>query len=425
MKSLAVIGTGIAGMGAAHFLNDRYEITLYEKNSYPGGHTNTLTIDEDGVPVYIDSAFMVYNEITYPNLTRLFKDLDVETKPTDMSFSVQHRPSGLEYCGTGMKGLFAQRKNLFSLRFWKMLLDMNRFNKESLEVLEDQRYLHHTISSYVQEKQYGEDFLMKFLVPMSSAVWSMPTRRMMEFPISTLVRFFKNHGFLGLRGHYQWRTIVNGSRQYREKILKKLNVRLNVKVKKITRENGRVHVFDQTGEERSFDKVVLACHADEALNVLSDATSLEKNLLSKFGYQMNKVILHTDQSVMPKTRGAWSSWNYRIDSDAHGECKASTIYDMNSLQQVSKKKNYFVSVNDPNLVGPNEILWQSQYTHPVFNVEAIAAQDDLPCLNKNSTTYFCGSYFKYGFHEDALTSGIEVVRAMTGEYPVGYKGFDL
>lgn len=424
MESVAVIGTGIAGMGAAHFLKDRYEITFYEKNNYPGGHTNTLTIDEDGVPVYIDSAFMVYNEITYPNLTRLFSDLEVETKPTDMSFSVQHRPSGLEYCGTGMNGLFAQRKNLLSARFWRMLLDMDRFNKESLEVLEGQRYLHHTISAYTQEKKYGEDFLMKFLVPMSSAVWSMPTRLMMGFPIVTLVRFFKNHGFLGLRGHYQWRTVVNGSQQYREKILKGQQIKLSATVKKVIRENGRAHIYGQHGERATFDKVILACHADEALAILEDATAQERNLLGKFVYQNNRVMLHTDTSVMPKSRKAWSSWNYRIDNDSQGGSRASTIYDMNSLQQVSKKKSYFVSVNDPGIVDPNEVLWQSEYTHPVFNVEAITAQKDLSRLNKNSTTYFCGSYFKYGFHEDALTSGIEVVKAMTGEYPQGYGGLE-
>jgi predicted NAD/FAD-binding protein len=422
MESLAIIGTGIAGMGAAYFLKDRYEITFYEKNDYPGGHTNTLTIDEDGESVYIDSAFMVYNEITYPNLTRLFKELDVETKPTDMSFSVQHMPSGLEYCGTGLNGLFAQRKNLLSARFWKMLLDMDRFNKESLEVLKDKSYLYHTISAYVQEKKYGDDFLMKFLVPMSSAVWSMPTRLMMGFPIVTLVRFFKNHGFLGLQGHYQWRTVVNGSQQYRQKILKNQNVKLNAEVKKIVREDGRTHILDRKGEKKSFDKVVLACHADEALSMLADATAMERNLLSKFSYQNNRVLLHTDRAVMPKTRGAWSSWNYRIDTDSQGGLRASTIYDMNNLQQVSKKKDYFVSVNDPGIVGSKEILWQGEYTHPVFNVESITAQKDLPRLNRNSTTYFCGSYFKYGFHEDALTSGIEVVKAMTGEYPQGYGG---
>jgi predicted NAD/FAD-binding protein len=357
MESVAVIGSGIAGMGAAHFLKDRYEITFYEKNNYPGGHTNTLTIDEDGVPVYIDSAFMVYNEITYPNLTRLFKELNVETKATDMSFSVQHRPSGLEYCGTGMNGLFAQRENLLSARFWRMLLDMDRFNKESLEVLVDQRFLYHTINAYVQEKKYGEDFLMRFLVPMSSAVWSMPTRLMLSFPIVTLVRFFKNHGFLGLKGHYQWRTVVNGSQQYRQKILKNQKVRLNTEVKKVVREHGRVQIWDQKGEKQSFDKVILACHSDEALKILADATAPERSLLSKFSYQDNRVLLHTDQSVMPKTRGAWSSWNYRIDADGTGGFSASTIYDMNSLQQVSKKRNYFISVNDPGIIDPKTILW--------------------------------------------------------------------
>ncbi len=424
---MAVIGTGIAGMAAAYFLEDKYAVTLFEKNNYPGGHTNTLTVDEEGQRIFIDSAFMVYNERTYPNLTRLFNDLGVKTKATDMSFSVQYKPDGLEYCGTGLNGLFAQRENLWSFKFWKMLLDMNRFNKQSLEVLEGDKYRLHTIERYAKERRYGEDFLFKFLVPMSSAVWSTPPGLMLDFPIVTLVRFFKNHGFLGLKGHYQWRTVVEGSHRYRNKLLLSLKdkILLNTGVRRIRRNKGQVFVYDHNGVERVFDKVVLASHADESLSLLENPTDQERNLLGKFKYQRNRAILHTDDSVMPKTKGAWSSWNYAIKLNGDGDLVPSTIYDMNSLQQVSQNKNYFISINDPDDVDPKKILWKGEYDHPIYDLETIHAQRKLPELNKNGMIYFCGSYFRYGFHEDALTSAIEVVKALTGEYPQGFGGFGL
>ncbi len=413
MSSIAIIGTGIAAMGAAHFLKESHEITFYEKNDYPGGHTNTLTVDEDGAPVCIDSGFMVYNEVTYPNLVRLFKELNVETKATDMSFSVQHLESGLEYCGTGLRGLFAQRRNLFSLSHWKMLLEMDRFNKESLEVLEGETYLSYSLNRYIREKRYSDDFLHKFLVPISSAVWSSPPDRMLEFPAVTLVRFFKNHGFLGLRGHYQWRTVVHGSQSYRDKILRafKGRVLLNNPVKEVRRNGGRALITDCHGQKHEYDRVIIAAHADEALNMLGDATLLEKELLSKFQYQKNRVTLHTDEAVMPKERSAWSSWNYRI---AKGQ-QPSTIYWMNNLQQVSTRKNYFVSINDEGEADRSKVLWESEYTHPLYNVDAIKAQVQLPQVNKNGIIYYSGSYFKYGFHEDALTAAIAVAEAIRGE----------
>ena len=412
MKKIAIIGTGISGMGAAHFLKDRYDITFYEKNNYPGGHTNTLTIDEEGSPVYIDSAFMVYNEITYPHLKRLFKELGVETKPTDMSFSVQHLASGLEYCGTGLNGLFAQRKNIVNIAHWSMLLEMDRFNKESLEILDNEVYLSYSLADYVKAKGYSQDFINKFLVPISSAVWSTPPDLMLQFPAVTLVMFFKNHGFLGLSGHYQWRTVVNGSQQYREKILKpfKSNILLNNPVHDVRRQGGKVLVTDSRGQGKEFDRVILASHADESLKILGDATDLEQDLLGKFKYHDNRTTLHTDESIMPRTKLAWSSWNYRI---AKGE--PSTIYWMNNLQHVSKKKNYFVSINDQGEINPSKIIWQCGYAHPVYNVDAILAQKRLPELNKNGQVYFCGAYFKYGFHEDGLTSGLDAARAITGE----------
>jgi len=364
---------------------------------------------------------MVYNEKTYPNLTQLFQGLDVKTKPTDMSFSVQHLPSGLEYCGTGLSGLFAQRKNLVSPAHWKMLLEMNRFNQESLEVLESDQYLSYALYDYVKEKGYSDNFFHKFLVPISSAVWSTPPDLMLKFPAVTLVRFFKNHGFLGLRGHYQWRTVVEGSQRYREKILRsfKDKIFLNNPVKGVSRRNGKALVIDSHGEKREYDKAILAGHADESLNILLDATQSERNILSQFQYQKNKATLHTDESIMPKTKLAWSSWNYRI-----GKNLPSTIYWMNNLQHVSSKRNYFVSINDASEAAASKILWESEYTHPLYNVNSIQAQKRLPELNTNGVVYFCGSYFKYGFHEDALTSAIEVAKAITHEYPKGYRGFE-
>ncbi len=412
MESIAIIGTGIAGMGAAYFLKGRYDITFYEKNNYPGGHTNTLTIEEGGKTIYIDSAFMVYNEKTYPHLTRLLAELDVETKPTDMSFSVQHLSSGLEYCGTGLSGLFAQRKNIVSPSHWRMLLEMSRFNQESLEVLEGEKYLSYSLKDYVRGKGYSDNFFYKFLVPISSAVWSTPPDLMLEFPAVTLVRFFKNHGFMGLKGHYQWRTVVEGSQRYREKILMpfKDNILLNNPVKEVRRQNGKVLVLNSRGEKKEYDKIILASHADESLNILGDPTLHEQDLLGKFKYQKNRATLHTDESIMPKAKKAWSSWNYRI-----GEKQPSTIYWMNNLQQVSDQRNYFISINDAGEIDRSKVLWDSEYTHPIYNVDSIQAQKKLSELNKNGVVFFCGSYFKYGFHEDALTSGLEVARAITGD----------
>lgn len=417
MKKIAIIGTGIAGMACGYFLKGHFDITFYEQNHYPGGHTNTVTISENGKPVYIDTGFMVYNEITYPYLTRLFHELDIPTKATSMSFSVQHLPSGLEYCGTGLSGLFAQRKNLFSPDHWKLVLEIDRFNKEAPEILGDKRYLEYTVSDYVQEKKFSEDFLYKFLIPISSAVWSMPPELMEEFPIFTLVRFFKNHGFLGLNTHYQWRTVIDGSRVYRDKILSFFpnKVRLNQPVKAVIRKEGKTEVIDKQGEKEMYDLVVIASHADQALAMLEQPTVLEKDLLSKFSYQKNKATLHTDESLMPKTKEAWSSWNYRIERHRNDQVLPTTIYYMNSLQHVSKEKNYFVSINDRGKIDPSKILWEADYDHPIYNVAAIGAQKRLWEINQTGPVYFCGSYFRYGFHEDALGAGIEVARRIRGE----------
>jgi predicted NAD/FAD-binding protein len=416
MNKIAVIGTGISGMAAGYFLRNDHDVTFFERNDYAGGHTNTLLIDEDGKEIAIDSAFMVYNKITYPNFIRLLDELEVETQKTSMSFSVSHQPSGLEYSGTGFKGIFAQRRNMVNPKYYQMLLEIMRFNKISREVLDDERYRDYSLGQYVQEKNFSRDMVEKYLVPMSSAVWSMPVKAMMDFPILTLVRFFKNHGFLGVTTTYQWWTVTGGSRNYRDKILSHFQnkVHINRGIKKVVKKEDGVYLTDSKGEEHVFDKVIIAAHADQAIEMLGDQFEKEKQLLSYFPYQKNRCCLHTDEKVMPKTKRAWSSWNYRIINDDPENYVTSTIYYMNSLQKVSDKKNYFVSVNDAGEVDPSKVLWETEYDHPLFDGGSIKGQDQLPSLNEQGPVYFCGAYFKYGFHEDGLKSGIDVAEKILG-----------
>lgn len=416
-EKLAIIGTGISGLGAAYFLHDQYEISLYEKNDYIGGHTNTVTIVDDKKELSIDTAFMVYNETTYPLLTRLFKELEVKTKTTSMSFSVQHVPSGLEFCGTGYNGLFAQRRNLFNRPYLRMLMEIERFQKQAEEVLISPEYENYTMAQYVSEKGYSEDFIQKFLIPMSSAVWSTPADTMLNFPVITLVQFFKNHCFLGIKNHLQWRTCIGGSRHYRDKLLAqiKANIWPNRGVQKVIRQAQGVKVVDMLGLEAMYDKVVIACHADDVLGILENPTVDEQFLLSRFPYQDNRTVLHTDHTVMPKTRGAWSSWNYRISRDAKGELVSTTIYDMNRLQGVSDTKHWFISLNDPGLINSAKIVWKMDYKHPVFTTENQKLQKDLPRLNEHGPVYFAGAYFRYGFHEDGLLSALNVARKLSKE----------
>jgi predicted NAD/FAD-binding protein len=403
----AIIGTGIAGMGCGHFLHPQDGLTIYEQNDYVGGHTNTVTVDEDGKPVYVDTGFMVFNYKTYPNLCRLFAELNAPVKKTDMSFSVQHVPTGLEYSGSGLNHLFAQRKNIFKPRYIKMLMQIGRFNKESVKILDEPKYAGYSIGQYIKEFGYGDDMLWKYLVPMSSAVWSTPMEQMLDFPAVTLIRFFQNHGFLGLDTQHQWYTLDKGSQSYRELLINPFKDRIhtNRKAVEVTRQGGKVTVTDADGSEEVYDRVIIATHADQALAMLHKPTWEEQRLLPPFKYQYNKAVLHTDEGIMPKAKLAWSSWNYRIKMQ-HASLEPSTIYWMNRLQGVSDKKNYFVSINPHDDFDEKKILMEIDYEHPLFDVPAINAQARLQTLNESGPVYFCGSYFKYGFHEDAFASAV-------------------
>ncbi|HSZ72703.1 MAG TPA: FAD-dependent oxidoreductase [Cytophagaceae bacterium] len=412
--NIAIIGTGIAGMGCGHFLHKKHNLTFFEQNNYVGGHTNTAYVENDKP---VDTGFIVFNDITYPNLVRLFKKLNVDVYNTDMSFSVQHVPSNIEYCGSSLNLIFAQRKNIFSPKFIKFILEIGRFNKECTKILDNPIYEKYSMLDYVKEEGYSDDFLYKYLAPMSSALWSTPTDITIKFPAVALVRFFKNHGLLGLSTQYQWKTVRNGSWAYRDKLIApfKDQIKINTGVQKVTRIGDKVKVYDDCGGETEFDKVILACHADQALGLLgNDATALEKYLLGNFEYQKNIATLHTDVSLMPKIRKTWSAWNYRIET-VKNELVAHTIYYMNKLQDISKKNDYFLSINQPNTVDPAKILKTIEYEHPIFTPEAYKAQGELHKLNENGQVYFCGSYFKYGFHEDAFTSAVNLCTKLLGK----------
>ena len=434
MAKLAIIGTGIAGLGCAHFLHRHFDLTLFEQSDHAGGHTNTVTAVEPGTgrPVPIDTGFMVFNHATYPLLTRLFRELAVPTKPTQMSFSVRHAASGLEFAGSSLNHLFAQRRNLFRPRFYRMLAAVNRFNREAVAALalsssnglDDPAVADETLGDYVRRRGYGEDFFHLYLVPMSSAVWSTPPALMLDFPAASLLRFFHNHGFLGLDTQHPWWTVEGGAKTYVEKISApwRDRLRLGTAATRIVRSPRGVTVMTSTGSAQQFDQVILACHGDQALRLLVEPTADETRLLGEFKYQPNVATLHTDPTVMPRTRLAWSSWNYEINRDpATGGISTATHYWMNSLQGVSDRENYFVTINRPEAIAPDKVLRRIAYEHPLFSLGALRAQAGLPALNAaargTTGTFFAGAWQRYGFHEDGLLSAHRLSELLLGRDP--------
>jgi uncharacterized protein len=426
MSRVAVIGSGIAGLGTAWFLHRHHEVTVFEKDARPGGHAHTVEVREADRAVRIDTGFMVYNPVTYPRLIRLFKALGVPETATDMSFSVQHRPRAIDYSGSSVNHLFAQRRNLFRPSHYRMLMAVNRFNRDAAAAVDDPALRTATLESFVRSGGYGEDFLRLYLVPMASAVWSTPPDKILRFPASTLIRFFHNHGFLGLHTQHAWRTIAGGSREYVERLCRPFRdrIQLDAGVEAVRRKpRGGVEVVTRTGTA-DFDKVVLACHPPASLALLgSGATPIERRVLGCFAYQNNPTVLHTDRAVMPRTRLAWSSWNYRYDADAQRSPaeRVSTHYWMNRLQRVSESQDYFVSLNAEGLVDRSRVLMDLAYEHPLFDRSAIEAQAGVAGLNAGAQggteTYFAGAWQGYGFHEDGLASAERLAGLLLGGDP--------
>ncbi len=405
MKSLAIIGSGISALGAAYYLRERFDITIFEKNDYVGGHTNTILVDEQGGPLPVDTGFIVFNHHTYPNLIRLFDRLGVQSQASNMSFAMYNIDSGLQFSGQSWNALFAQRRNVLRPAYWRLLLQANRFNSTAVADLEEGR-AEMSMGEYLERNGYDAHFVENYILPMGSAVWSTPIDRMLEFPAGTMIRFFKNHGFLGMYTQLEWRTLVGGSHSYVKRILAALPrpPRLNAAVSAVRPDGDGVMVRSGAGEER-FDRVLIAAHADEALAMLSEATPLQRELLSAFAYQKNTAILHTDEKAMPPSRRTWSAWNYKLESDRQGSARTATVYWMNRLQNLPTRQNYFVSINEFQELRPECVLRRIDYTHPLFDARAVEAQKRLQELN-NGPIYFAGSYFRYGFHEDGLLASL-------------------
>lgn len=412
-KKLAIVGSGISGMACAYYLRNNYDITIFEKNNYLGGHTHTHQMYDDG-RFTLDTGFIVFNEHTYPNLLKLFKELGIEKQKSDMSFSVQNLYTGLEYGSEGFCGLFSQKKNIFSIKHWKFLLEVKRFFKVATRDFENDNFSGKNIEQYCKSRGFSYYFLDNYLVPMASAVWSTPHGKTYDFPIKSLIPFFHNHGLLDLSKEYQWYTVRGGSNSYIKEILKKGNfdIRLDSPVEKVYREKDKVIVKTASIIEK-FDYVVMSSHSDESLNIVKDLDLEEKKLLGAFPYNDNKAILHKDDSVMPQTKNAWTSWNTVIDKKNEDIYQASVTYWLNKLQKPKTKKNYFLTLNPIQEIDKDKVVKEISYNHPLFTSENFELQNDLPKLNKDSRILFSGAYFGYGFHEDGLKSALSVVKILS------------
>ena len=415
MRRVAVIGSGIAGLGVAHGLAGRASVTLFEAADYFGGHTHTVDVTLDGVTHGVDTGFLVLNERTYPNLLQLFGELGVELAKSEMSFSVQVPNQGLEWSGADLGGMFAQRRNAVRPRFWQMLADLLRFNRlaTSIAVGESSAAaarLDQPIGDFLAEHRFSTAFRDWYFLPMIGCIWSCPTEQMLRFPIATMIRFCHNHGLLQVANRPQWYTVRGGARSYVRKMLQAVpDARLNSPVRSVRRVDGSVLVALDAGTER-FDEVVLACHSDQSLALLTDASRAEAQVLGAIRYQRNRAVLHTDASVLPKRRSAWAAWNYeRAANGSREEASVCLHYLLNRLQPLPFTTPVIVSLNP--VVDPraDAIHAEFDYAHPVFDSRATLAQRRVPALQGDRHTWFAGAWTRYGFHEDGLMSGLSAV----------------
>lgn len=403
---IAIVGSGISGLVAAHQLHPHHEVVVYEADARLGGHTHTVDVEVEGERHSVDTGFIVYNEKTYPNFTRLLKQLEVKTQPSDMSFGLSCERTDLEWGSRGLRGILAQPSNLLRGSFLRMLRDRARFNRESKVLLEqDEEKV--TIGDYLSSGGYATEFVEHYVIPMGAAIWSAPPSTFLQMPATTFVRFFNNHGLLETMPSLPWRVVSGGSSRYVEKLVAPFRDRIRVgcPVSSVRRMADRVEVSSPDGVE-AFDQVVLAAHSDQALSLLADPSSLENELLSSIAYQENEVVLHTDASLIPRRSAAQASWNYLVPRESGSGVLVT--YDMSRLQGISSRHRFFVTLNGTDRIAPETILRRFVYHHPVFDSAAIRAQKFHSEISGTNRTHYCGAYWGHGFHEDGIKSALEV-----------------
>jgi uncharacterized protein len=416
---IAIVGTGISGLGAAWLLSRHHEVHVFEREDRLGGHTNTAAVDRgDGTSVPVDTGFIVYNEVTYPLLVRLFDELGVRTQPSDMSWSLRCERCDLEYAGN-LAGLVAQPRNLLDPSYLRMLADIERFNRVGRRLIDDPRTHRTPLGRFLREAGFGHGVRDHYLLPMAAAIWSSGTGVVEDLPLGTLLRFFANHGLLGITSHHPWRTVVGGSSSYLAPLTASVSDRIHRgdEVVALRRDTDGATLRLASGAGHRFDAVVVAAHADEALGMLEDPSRDEKELLGAWGYAPNDTWLHHDTSLLPRSRRAWASWNYLLDDCTLPSQRVSLSYHMNRLQALDEPRDYVVTLNPTREPRPGTRHRRMTYTHPTYTPEALASQARLDELNGRNRTYFAGAYQRYGFHEDGLWSAVRVAAHLGVRWP--------
>lgn len=408
---IAIIGSGISGLTSAYLLHKKHDITLFESNNYIGGHTNTITVnDENNNQLNVDTGFIVYNNDTYPNFVKILNKLKVETQPSTMSFSLSCERSGMEY-GTGnLKALFGNKSNIISFQFYKLLFGIFTYFKKAKTFLKHNNDFSYTVHDFIKSAKINNYTYEKFILPMASAIWSTNFDEIEQMPAKYLFEFYKNHDLLSINPSKKWRVIKGGSKQYVSKLIKPFEnrIRINSKVHSIKRDKNTIYLKSDHNEKEEFNAVILACHSDQALKILEDSTNQEKEILANIPYQLNQAILHTDTSVLPKNKKMWSSWNSYIPKEQNSN--VSLTYNMNILQSIKSKNTFCVSINMENNINPSKIIKKINYSHPTFNKKSVFAQSQKNRISGIKNTYFAGAYWRYGFHEDGVLSALDVCK---------------
>ena len=407
---IAVIGSGISGLSAAHYLSKKNKVDLFEKEDHFGGHSYTIDIKDNNNHVPVDIGFIVFNFKTYPNFVKFLNDNDIEIEKSNMSFSVSVKETEIEYCGKGLLGIFSNKKNLLNFDFFKMFFEIIKFYKKSNNLKNIEENL--TLDDFLKREKMSKYFINYHIIPMVSAIWSMPPYEAKQMPLKFFLKFFQNHGLFNLKNRPQWYTIKNRSRTYVKKILETISgvYYKNYRINKISRLSNGVKVYyGGNNEFFDYDKVVIATHADEALSLITDPTPEEKSILANFKYKNNIAIIHTDETLMPKNKKAWSSWNSSVNKENTSE--TSITYWLNLLQNLKTNKNIFLSLNPFLKIDPKKIISKVKFTHPYYDKEALENQNRLKIIQNKKNLLFCGSYFGYGFHEDGIKSSLEMIKS--------------